>query len=165
MLYFGLYVDRFPILSKAATTKLGKRNQDSLPSCLNRELKEWFLPFRVRKTQCVGGVRSLLVRVECLITELKHISLGCLKNFYWFPVGLKSRHILKLDFPPYPVSHSYLFIVRTMSVWERLTGRYILPCEPFLRKAYWGQQLLWKKRRLQSHVWGDALFGCHWPSH
>lgn len=37
----GLYVDRFPVLSKSVTIKL-KSNQDSSPSCLNKELKEGF---------------------------------------------------------------------------------------------------------------------------
>lgn len=65
------------------------------------------LPLTVgRPSVWVMSGHSLPVHVECLLTELKHISLGWLKNFYWFPVGLKSRNILwsRLSLPSEPFS-------------------------------------------------------------
>lgn len=99
------------LVSKAVTVKLKKSTQDSSSSRLDGEAKERVSAPHCGKTQCVGDVRPLPVHVECLLTELKHISLGWLKNFYWFPIGLSQEVFFEADVP-YQVSCSNLSVCK-----------------------------------------------------
>lgn len=80
MLHFGFCVDRLPVVSKAVTVKLKKEHTRLLLWLFEWRAKERVSAPHCRKTQCVGDVRPLPVHVECLLTELKLISLGWLKN-------------------------------------------------------------------------------------
>lgn len=148
----------FPLWVRLWLWNSRKSTQDSFSSCLNGEAKKRVSAPHCRKTQCVGYVRPLPVHVECLLTELKHISLGWLKNFYWFPIGLKSRSIFWswCSLPSELFSHVHWTNLSVCKVSVLLVNRFYL-LSHFKEKHIETQQFLWNKR-MQGAVWEVACW-------
>lgn len=155
----------FPLWVRLWLWNSRKRTQDSVSSCLNGEAKERVSAPHCRKTQCVGYVRPLPVHVECLLTELKHISLGWLKNFYRFPIGLKSRSIFWswCSLPSEPFSNVHWTNLSVCKVSVLLVNRFYLLSH--FKEKHIEHSSFCETREFQGQVGGDTLIRGRWPSH